>query len=101
MPSADGGLGDALVGEKIAINTTQILVNKLLGEGMMVSMLMQLLHLGRFVSLFLLSGFHPIRRWVCICIFGKGTLRPKQYYNTRGREIGKSERIVQETFGIQ
>lgn len=33
MPNADGGLGTALVGEKININNLQVIVNKLVGEG--------------------------------------------------------------------
>ncbi|KAL7573786.1 hypothetical protein ACA910_007815 [Epithemia clementina (nom. ined.)] len=33
MPANDGGLGSALVGEKIVINTKQVAVTKLLGEG--------------------------------------------------------------------
>lgn len=33
MPSSDGGLGAALVGEKIMINQRQVSVSKLLGEG--------------------------------------------------------------------
>ena len=38
MPTGthDGGLGAALVGEKIVINTKQVAVTKLLGEGEMV-----------------------------------------------------------------
>lgn len=33
MPGPDGGLGSALVGEKILINHRQVQVTKLLGEG--------------------------------------------------------------------
>ena len=33
MPTADGGLGTALVGEKIVINSRSVAVTKLLGEG--------------------------------------------------------------------
>jgi hypothetical protein len=37
MPSNDGGLGSALVGEKIVINQRQVAVTKLLGEGELLS----------------------------------------------------------------
>ena len=33
MPSSDGGLGSALVGEKVVVNHRQVHVSKLLGEG--------------------------------------------------------------------
>jgi hypothetical protein len=33
MPAGDGGLGSALVGEKIMINHRHVSVAKLLGEG--------------------------------------------------------------------
>ena len=33
MPAADGGLGTALVGEKIVVNGKSVAVTKLLGEG--------------------------------------------------------------------
>jgi hypothetical protein len=35
MPSSDGGLGTALVGEKLNINDVHVVVSKLLGEGML------------------------------------------------------------------
>ena len=34
MPAGDGGLGSALVGEKIAVGHMNLSVTKLLGEGM-------------------------------------------------------------------
>ena len=33
MPSTEGGLGQALVGDKIMVNTKHVQVHKLLGEG--------------------------------------------------------------------
>lgn len=33
MPAADGGLGTALVGEKIVVNSRSVAVTRLLGEG--------------------------------------------------------------------
>jgi hypothetical protein len=33
MPGAEGGLGSALVGERISMGKTQLQVTKLLGEG--------------------------------------------------------------------
>lgn len=33
MPSSDGGLGSALVGEKIVVNHRHVSVARLLGEG--------------------------------------------------------------------
>lgn len=33
MPAADGGLGTALVGEKITVGNQNLSVTKLLGEG--------------------------------------------------------------------
>jgi hypothetical protein len=35
MPSPNGCLGTALVGEKITINSVHVVVTKLLGEGML------------------------------------------------------------------
>jgi hypothetical protein len=34
MPSSDGGLGTALIGEKLSINDVHVIVNQFLGEGM-------------------------------------------------------------------
>jgi hypothetical protein len=39
MPNAEGGLGSALVGEKIAIGQINVLVTKLIGEGTSLSLL--------------------------------------------------------------
>jgi hypothetical protein len=33
MPTTDGGLGTALVGEKIVVNSRSVAVTRLLGEG--------------------------------------------------------------------
>ena len=33
MPATDGGLGTALVGEKIVVNSRSVAVTKMLGEG--------------------------------------------------------------------
>ena len=37
MPTTDGGLGTALVGEKIVINSRSVAVTRLLGEGKAVA----------------------------------------------------------------
>jgi hypothetical protein len=45
MPTSDGGLGTALVGEKIVVNSRSVAVTKLLGEGKNCSVSVALLSL--------------------------------------------------------
>jgi hypothetical protein len=76
MPTADGGLGTALVGEKIVVNSRSVAVTRLLGEGK------ALLHWKAVVA-FIAHWSGPLvgtrlcslYRWIFLCVSSKGTFR--------------------------